>query len=465
VKKVTHFLVLAILSFITGDLCAVIKPDFRVNPPDTVFIAQFTTDVAFQKNGSFVVVWEDRGWDHDNRQVYFQRYDSLGNPIGPITQVSNSGTGYYNQGCQIATDSTGAFAICYVSTEFVWVDPITGQDVFIFNVYVRLYSANGQPLTPSMKVDLDRPDTYENEVWYAERHPHVARHKNGKFVVVWEEETNSPNDSVHRKILCQFYDENGQRVGNNIMVNNPDSTEFPISTRYAVFARAAITDDEHVLICWEGLPSGQIQPYPLATLYRIGGENIRRVFSLLEFDFTNNRFGSTPDVEATPQNEFVVSFDFNDNVISYPNNAIGVRRVDTLGNFLGSVLICLDTVDIGDIWRMPRVNAGPDGYIVFWSDKRSGDRNLMAQSYDYSDKPIGKNYRINGAFGSLSSPPDIFIDERQGNRFYYDLDLNLRGNTVVAWCDYRNYVVTSADIYAKLLKFEEIGFYKSGDLN
>src|SRR5574341_2119703 len=101
---------------------AVIIPDFQVNPIDTAFIAQYDNDIVFQPNGDFVVVWVDRGKESDNRQVYFQRFDSLANRLGSLVLVSDTSTGFYNQMCKIATDAVGNFAICYASikTEPMW---------------------------------------------------------------------------------------------------------------------------------------------------------------------------------------------------------------------------------------------------------------------------------------------------------------------------------------------------------
>ncbi len=441
---------------------AVIIPDFQVNPPDTAFIAQYTTDIAFQPNGNFVVVWEDRGWDHDNRQIYFRRYDSLANPISSPVLVSDTSTGLYNQGCFIATDSGGNFGICYSSAKYAGVDSITGNDVFLWDIWVRLYSVVGEVLSPSIKVDVDRPAPIKNPGGYVEENPHIARHKSGKFVVVWHEESNS--ETVVQKIFCQFFDSEGNRAGNNIWVSNPDSSEFPISWHYSFLPRVAITDNGFVLICWEGLPSGQTAR-PLARFYSLNGTSLRKVFTLLDFNDPEWTFGSKPDVDVAPSNYFVVSFNSYSRFIIYPNNAIVVARFDTLGNPLNRPVLVNDTNDLGNVFRMTRVDAGMEGYVVVWSDRRSGDRNFMAQRFDYSDQPIGGNYRINGPSGSLNSPPDSISGEEEANWQFYDLDINKHGKVGVSWSDYRNYATSGSDIYSKVLEFSEIGIYVSGDLN
>ena len=438
---------------------AAIIPDFQVNPQDTAFIAQWTTDIAYQKNGNFVVVWEDRGKDHDNRQIYFQRYDSLGNPIGSDVLVSDTSTGHFNQICRVGTDSSGNFAICYSSAKFVGIDPTSGNNVFFWDIWVNLYSAIGNPLIPSLKVDTERPDTILNPGGYVEIYPHIARHKNGKFVVVWEEESNS--EAIPRRIYAQFFDSNGQKVGSNIWVSNPDSSEFPISGNYSVFSRVAITDNGYVFICWEGLPSGQ-PGRPLARLYSLNGTTLTKVFAVLDLNDPDWAFGSKPDVDATPSNDFLVTFNSNDYTNSYPNNAIVVMRFDSLGNSLNRPVVVNDTLDLGDNFRMPRIDVGNEGYAVIWSDRRTltdqntedRERNLMAQRFDSNDQLVGRNYRINGPFGSL-----------QQNWQWYDLDFSLQDKVAFAWSDFRNFPTYHYDVYAKILDFSDIGAYVSGDLN
>ncbi len=433
---------------------AVIIPDFQVNPQDTAFIAQWTTDIAFQPNGNLVVVWEDRGKDHNNRQIYFQRCDSLGNLIGLTVQVSDTTTGFYNQECRIAGDSSGNFAICYSSAKFSGVDSTSGENIYLWDIWVRLYDANGVALTPLIKADVDRPDPVINPGTYGEDDPHIAMDKTGKFVVVWHEEASF--EVVGQKTFCQFFDSEGNRVGNNIWVSNPDSSEFPISWWYSHYPRVGITDNGYVLICWEGLITYDQHSRPLARLYSLDGTSLRKVFTLLDLNDPRWVFGSKPDVDNTPNNEFVVTINSNDKYPTYPNNAVLVARFDTLGNPLNTLLVVIDTADIGDIFWRPRVAAGQEGYIVSWSDARisKDDRNLMAQRFDYNDQPIGKNYRINSINGSL----------RQVHQFY-DFDISPQGEVGFSWSDFRNFIPYNYDVYAKVLDFNDIGFYMSGDFN
>ncbi len=440
---------------------AVIIPDFQVNPPDTAFIAQYNTDIAFQPNGNFVVVWEDRGWDHQNRQVYFQRYDSLAYPIGPPVLVSDTSTGFYNQGCVLSTDSAGNFAICYSSAIYTGSDSL-GRGHYIWDIWVRLYDVNGLPLTSPIKVDVDRPDYAQGET-YDESWPDIARHKSGKFVIAWAEEifySDTIPVPLYRRIYAQLFDANGQRLGNNIWVTEPDpDTYYYVNNS---IAEVAVTDNGYVLVSWDGLAHdsiGHAYGLPMARIFSLDGVGLTKVFSVISLDDPDWLAGGFADVDATPNNDFVVACIAGDILRIYPQGTIAVLRLDTLGNPINRPQVVPDTV-LTDEWAwfvMPRVDASQEGYIVIWADARwKGDleRDLMAQRFDYNDQPIGKNYRINGVPQSLS-----------WNWLLYDLDFSSQDKVGFTWMDARNYSTTYMDIYAKILDLSDIGFYVSGDLN
>jgi len=443
---------------------AAIIPDFQVNPQDTAFIWQMTTDIAFQPNESFVVVWEDRGEDNDNRQVYFQRYDSLGNPIGSTVQVSDTSTGFFNQECRIATDSAGNFAICYASAKFSGVDSTSGWNIYLRDIWVRLYSSEGQPLTSAIKVDIDRPDPIQNPGGYSEDSPDIACHKSGQFVVAWAEEIFSDTVPfpIKKRIYSQFFDTNGQRMGNNIWASEIDTGEAKVNN---TFAEVGITDNGYVLVSWEGLvkkSDGFVYSLPVGSLFSLDGINLRKGFLIISPNDPVWAGAGFIDVNVTPNNDFVVACKARDILGTYPNGTIVVLRLDTSGNPLNPPQSAVDTFDIGDPFTMPKVNAGSSGYVVIWSDRRTlldenaedRERNLMAQRFDYNDQPIGRNYRINGPFGSL-----------QQNWQWYDLDFSSQDKVAFAWSDFRNFPTYHYDIYAKILDFSDIGAYVSGDLN
>jgi hypothetical protein len=136
-----------------------------------------------------------------------------------------------------------------------------------------------------------------------------------------------------------------------------------------------------------------------------------------------------------------------------------VQTFDTLGNPVDTGKIVNDVLDLGSIWFVSRVAVDDsDGYVVLWNDARYVNRNLWAQRFDSSGQSVGQNYRLNLSPGSLNSS-----DGESGNWNMYDLAIHQ--NTVgIAWVDFRNYSVYDADVYAKLLDLDKIGFYLRGDV-
>lgn len=88
--------------------------DFRVNSDTSAGIAQYYTDIAFDSLGNFVIVYSDRGFDHDFRKILFQRFDSQANRLGGPMLVSDT-TIRYNDNPAIAMHPSGSFVITWGS--------------------------------------------------------------------------------------------------------------------------------------------------------------------------------------------------------------------------------------------------------------------------------------------------------------------------------------------------------------
>ncbi|HVP36040.1 MAG TPA: dockerin type I repeat-containing protein [Terriglobales bacterium] len=138
---------------------------------------------------------------------------------------------------------------------------------------------------------------------------------------------------------------------------------------------------------------------------------------------------------------------------------MAVRTFDTLCNPLSDIRIVNDVIDLGDVFWTQRIAiTDSNGYVVLWSDSRY-KRDLWAQRFNAANEPQGSNYRINSVPGSLATPSGAGWNQ-------LDYALAIHKNTVVfAWDDFRNYNMYNADIYAKLLNLDKIGYYCRGDLN
>jgi len=417
--------------------------DFRVNVDTAMGIDQYYTDIAFDSSGNFVIVYTDRGVDHDFRKVFFQRFDSLANFLGEPVLVSDT-TIHYNDGPRIAMDSSGNFVL-------TWVCAKPGPDVdFIWDIYLRMYDSSGNPLGPARKVDVDRYDT----LGIVDFDPEIAMNQEGHFVVVWA----SQEKGVGTMIFGQLFNSSGERIRNNFFMSDPNDCDYVIS-KFGTFPKVAYNSQGYFFVCWHGiLREVQYSPsWPMGRVYNSSGQPVTKIFLLFPA-YAQWDYGNYPDVAPNSQNNFVTAFSLNDTLWTYPNNAVGVCTFDTLGNPLTDVQIVNDVIDLGDIWWMSKVAVDDsDGYVVLWQDNRQG-RNLWAQRFDSDNKLIGENYRINMPPNSLGTPSGA-----GWNAFMYCLKI-YRNTVGFAWVDFRNYTTYEEDVYAKLLDLDKIGFYYRGDV-
>ena len=424
------------LSLVPSPIFSIYMPDFRVNS-DTGYVNDWGSRLAFDKYGNFVVVWNDRGPNSENRQIYFQCFDSLANRVGDRVLVSDS-TNHRNSEPCIAMHPSGRFVVCW--TNFINIGCADPKLCRLFDVWVQGFDSEGRPAWPRQQVDVDRPESALVE-WM----PSIAMDKNGNFIVVWA--TQNPDQT--RDIYAQRFSSAGERIGSNFEVR-----EAPLSSQ---FPDVAFNSLGYFFIGWQGYTycPGITYEYVLARIFNPAGEPITPEL-LIASRCAHNKWkgGNVPAIASNSQNNFVVAFNGFDTLGTYPNNAIVVQTFDTLGNPVDTATVGSDAIDLGDILFQPRIAVdSADGYVIVWPDLRNYTSwNLWAQRFNSSGQPQGANYRINMTPGTVYT--------------YYMEDVAIHGNTVgISWADNRDYSHNKADIYAKLLDLDKIGYYYRGDLN
>lgn len=429
------------LSLVPSPIYSIIIPDFRVNTDSALGIAQYDPDIAFDSSGNFAVVYTDRGYNHDNRQIYFQRFDSHANRLGGLILVSDT-TIHLNDTPKIAMSPSGSFVITWGSQ--------TGGSVSTADIWVRRYDSSGNPLGLYQKVDVDQPDPDTLDCPQA---PDVALDHQGNFIVVWA----TQKTGVGRYALAQRFSSSGERIGNNFNVSDLSASDYPICRFLVQWPKVVYNSKGYFLVCWDSCVRCKNwgPQIAIARIYNPSGEPITKIFPLMDPCGTRWWYSGAPAVAATPQNNFVATYYFNDTLNTYPHNAIMVQVFDTLGTPLDTGRVVNDVLDLGNYDFQQYISAdSTGGYVVIWADMRTlTDRNLWAQRFDSFGRPQGSNYRINTPPGAL----------RYGGEMY---DLAIHGNTVgFAWADSRNLKLYYVDIYAKLLDLDKLGFYNRGDVN
>ena len=100
---------------------------------------QWYPDVSCGASGVFVVTWDDGR--NGNWDVYGQRYDANGNPVGGNFKVNDDAGSTDQYSSAVAVNKYGEFIV-------VWTDDRGGED----DVYARRYDVNGNPLGSSFRL-------------------------------------------------------------------------------------------------------------------------------------------------------------------------------------------------------------------------------------------------------------------------------------------------------------------------
>ncbi len=142
-----------------------VGPEFRVSRYTSGW--QQLADVAMDRWGNFVVVWQSQGQDGSSEGVYARRYRSDGRPRGAEWRVKSNPLGA-QETPRIAMDSAGNFVV-------VWVDWFSGPA--FPDIMARAFRPNGKPVAKELIVNSERLG--EQQL------PDVALSDDGTMVVVW----------------------------------------------------------------------------------------------------------------------------------------------------------------------------------------------------------------------------------------------------------------------------------------
>lgn len=195
--------------------------------PDCCGHYNIDPSVASDASGKFVVAWTDYrpgsygGGESDKYQVYVQRYDNNGEPLGGKISVDPDAD--ILGGPSVASDATGNFVV-------VWNDGFLG-------LRGDRYDSDGNQLGGTFVIDADTIYGGDGSVAYD---------ATGTFVVVWQ----SQDDFFSSQdVLGQRYDSAGNRLGEEFQVNT--------YTTYNQAGPSVASDASgNFLVAWSGTGQG-----------------------------------------------------------------------------------------------------------------------------------------------------------------------------------------------------------------
>ncbi len=154
--------------------------------------------VAAAPAGDFLVAWShrlDESPPQDYGNIFAQRYDEAGVPVGGEFQVNETGDGQYDPA--VAADAAGNFVVVWSN----YYEFSTGDDVM-----ARRFPAEGDP----------GPEFVVNESpYYFQREPAVAVRPAGDFVVAW---LDPYQDGYYRGVFGRAFDATGSPLGGDFLI-------------------------------------------------------------------------------------------------------------------------------------------------------------------------------------------------------------------------------------------------------
>ncbi len=219
-----------------------VGPVFQVRPfPIDPFITYgaIHPEVAMDANGNALVTWSWSTLDSSTDEIYGQRYDSTGAPVGSEFLVTSE-LGYGKGGSQLAMSASGNVMVAW------------GQDDVVPGgaLYARRFDDTGTALGNDFKLkDLEPGLSYD-----------VAMDAAGNAVVVW---SNYYVDGVpHFQFFGQRYDGAGMPVGSEFLVNSQ-------ATEVSSGPRVEMDNAGNFVISWMSLDGDGIGSF--ARLYHATG--------------------------------------------------------------------------------------------------------------------------------------------------------------------------------------------------
>jgi hypothetical protein len=421
--------------------------NFRVNDDDGT-AGQGGPAVSMNCFGGFVITWADA---RNGCDIYAQRYDSLGIPIGSNFKVNDGSEIISRREPAVAMNDSGNFVITWTFTPY-------SNDI-----YAQRFHHTGTRLGYNFKVNDDSGPAGQSE-------PNVAMDGSGNFVITWRDTRGS---SEYYDIYAQRYNSSGIALGSNFIVNNyaentwnagpridmndsgyciitwyeggsrtwaqrykpngslwgtnfqvPSDAEFPDQSNPDV----SIDESGNFVIAWQSIQPSAYQWNIHAQRYAFTG--IPLDSNLNVNDDSSITFPRDPAIATDSSGNFAITWEDDRNI----NSDIYIQMLDPSGNKLGSNFKANDDISSADQWYPSIALDNFGNFIITWIDLRFGSSyrsivwsspNIFAQRYNSSGIPLGPNVRINDILGSTELSP---------------LTMAVSGSSkhVIAWEDNRN---------------------------
>lgn len=414
-----------------------IIPDFQINENRPGDDEQVNCDVASDAEGNFVIVWEDHrdtiNQPHSQSNIYAQRYSSTGEPIGGNFLISLDNDFVNHKKPSISMREEGHFVVVWLTSKtsgsyisvqlfnpdgtrmgelitindsisirqigvsmdaqgdfvILWVNELYNPPWQIaHNLFLKIFSFEGMPLTDKIRVN-EEPDNCNG------RRPSIDHANSGNFVVSWD-------GGYPSYPFVQIFSSNGNRIGNNFMIEN----EYGNNPSISMF-----TNNEFI-VTWTNNQDYSIY----AQLFSADGTP--KAPNFLVNDDNTNFNKALPVVTTLNSGNFAIAWQDERN----GNSDIYAQTFDNGGNPLGSNILINDDFTSKEQQNPSIATDGVDEIMIAWQDARGtwAKRDIFFQKVLTDGSKLGNNYSVSD---------QVVFDYQETP----DLDSDSIGNCVVVW--------------------------------
>ncbi|MCK4527307.1 T9SS type A sorting domain-containing protein [candidate division WOR-3 bacterium] len=351
--------------------------------------AQRDPKIAMDVNGNFVVVWEDyRSSTHYD--IYGQLFDASGSKVGSNFLINDDGisSSQYDPSC--AMDSAGNFVV-------VWEDSRNGD----YDIYGQRFNPTGDTtgLGGNFLINDDGGFYYQYD-------PSCGMDLAGNFVVVWGDYRNGNSD-----IYGQRYDNGGNPQGINFRIDQCPGTEDQYDPKVSM-------NENNFTVAWEDQRKDRSI---YKRRYNNNGTPVGSEMRVNDVDGTKNQHNTVVDMNAAG-NVVISWYD--------ERNPYGIYFQRLTAN--GAPIGVNSWIYYGNA---PDVSVAGDGSFVITYQY---GQDIKCEMFTPAGDSIGPQITAN--------------DTSYNYRYGAFIDMDMPGNFIIAWYDYRN---GDSDIYAQ--RFDSSG--------
>ncbi len=342
---------------------------------------QFAPVVTALSGGGYVVTWTSFDQLGDGTSdVFFQRYDASGNPVGAETQANTTtaGSQYYQATTALPG---GGFAITYESRE-----AIPGVD----GVVVQLFNASGAKVGTEIPVGLNGSDV--GFMYASSTVLNQVSTSTAAFVAAFASEADSTNGY---NIVIQRASATGALVGSATIVNTTLAGEQTQPKLQGLF-------DGGFIVVWEsdggqdGDGSGIYMQRYDATGAKVNGETL--------VNTTTAGSQVDPQVGLLADGGYVITWEGSSNIYEQRYSAAGAK----VGGEVQVNTTALSAYVNENVSNPVVTGLADGGYVVAWAGSGGNDASsINLQQYDALGNKVGGEVLVNQAIDGVQDHPSI----------------------------------------------------------